>query len=384
MIILGIETSCDDTGVAIIKAPDKKGPIFEILSSVVSSQIKTHAPFGGVVPNLASREHLKNIEPCLKTALKKADKKMEEVDLIAATYGPGLIPSLLIGVPFANALAYRYKKPIIGINHIEAHIAAALATPERGISNYKFLISKQNPKPKIQNLFPAIALVVSGGHTQLVLVKKINDYKIIGETRDDAAGECFDKVAKLLGLGYPGGPAISREAEKWKSEFLISKSETSPKLKTQNLKLPRPMINHKNYDFSFSGLKTAVLYITQNKELRIKNKEFVQELCYEAQQAIIDVLIDKTLRATKEYKAKTIILAGGVAANSELRKQFESKIQNSMPTGRQAKFKIHFLVPPKNLCTDNGAMIAITGYFNRKKAKLSNYKTIKADSNLRI
>ena len=359
MLILGIETSCDDTGISVLNAtPTKVGVKFDILSNVVSSQIKTHAPFGGVVPNLAAREHLKNIEPCLKTALKEADPpaggiKMEDVDLIAVTYGPGLIPSLLIGVNFAKALAYKFKKPIIDINHIEAHIVAAL-----GGGNSKF---------------PAIALVVSGGHTQLVLVKKIGNYKIIGETRDDAAGECFDKVAKLLNLGYPGGPAISREAEKWKSQFSIS-----------NFQLPRPMINHKNYDFSFSGLKTAVLYLTQKLKIPAhsgsasggKNQNFIQELCYETQQAIIDVLINKTIRAAKEYRAKTVILAGGVAANKELREQLAiavKKIPNSL-----------FLIPDFKLCTDNGAMIAIAGYFNQKKTKPSNWKTIKADANLRV
>jgi N6-L-threonylcarbamoyladenine synthase len=365
MFILGIETSCDDTGISIIKAtPTKIGVKFDILSNVISSQIKTHAPFGGVVPNLAAREHLKNIEPCLKTALNEADTKMEQVDLIAITVGPGLIPSLLIGVHFAKALAYKYKKPIIAVNHIEAHVVATFNDKFSRVAGSRFA-------------GPAIALVVSGGHTQLVLVKKIGDYKIIGETRDDAAGECFDKVAKLLNLGYPGGPIISAMAEKFKiqnSKFKIH--------------LPRPMINHKNYDFSFSGLKTAVLYLTRNQKSKIKNKKFIQELCHETQQAIIDVLIDKTLRAAKEYKAKTIILSGGVAANTELRKQFEFKIQN-LPAGRQgSKFEIQFLVPTKNLCTDNGAMIAMAGYYNAANGiplrGIKNYNKIIADANLRL
>ena len=333
MIILGIETSCDDTGVAVIRVSNKKRPIFEILSSVVSSQIKVHQKYGGIVPNLAAREHLKNIEPCLRTALKEANTKPEQIDLIAVTIGPGLIPSLLIGVHFAKALAYKWQKPIIGINHIEAHIAASCF------------------ENKIK--FPAIALVVSGGHTQLVLVKKIGNYKIIGETRDDAAGECFDKVAKLLNLGYPGGPEISKQAEK---------------AKKSSIELPRPMINHKNYDFSFSGLKTAVLYKTK------KQKVNIPEMCKETQQAIIDVLIEKTIRAAKEYKAKTIILSGGVAANEELRKQLQIT---------SYKLQVNFLVPPKNLCTDNAAMIAITGYFNKEKAT-KKYNKVKANANLRI
>jgi N6-L-threonylcarbamoyladenine synthase len=360
MIILGIETSCDDTGISIVKAtPQKSGVKFDILSNVVSSQIKTHAPFGGVVPNLAAREHLKNIEPCLKTALKEANKKISDIDLIAVTIGPGLIPSLLIGVNFAKALAYKYKIPIVGINHIEGHIIAAF--------------SGENSKSEIRNpKFPIIALTVSGGHTQLVLIKGGHpaksgaSYKIIGETLDDAAGECFDKVAKLLNLGYPGGPVISAEAEKIRN----------PKFEIRNFKLPRPMIQHKNYDFSFSGLKTAVLYLIRDNKNKLKDKNFIQEVCYETQQAIIDVLIDKTLRAAKEYKVKTIILAGGVAANRELREQMAQEIKRQIPDAR-------FLIPDFKLCTDNGAMIAMAGYLNRKSTS-KNYNKVRADANLRI
>ena len=326
MLILGIETSCDDTGIAIIKTPNKKGGGFKILSNIVSSQIKVHAKYGGVVPNLAAREHLKNIEPCLKEGFKKAGVKPIDIDLIAVTNGPGLIPCLLIGVNFARALAYIWKKPIVGINHVEAHILA----------NYF-----ENKKID----FPAIALIVSGGHTQLVLIKDIGKYKILGETRDDAAGECFDKVAKLLKLGYPGGPAIAAQAAKYK------KQDTK-------YKLPRPMLTHKNYDFSFSGLKTAVLYLLRDiKDINIP------ALCKETQQAIIDVLIDKTMRAAKEYKVKTVILSGGVAANEELRKQMPQAIK-----------------PNLSLCTDNAAMIAVAGYYN----KPISWKKIKADANLRI
>jgi N6-L-threonylcarbamoyladenine synthase len=352
MLILGIETSCDDTGISIVKVSDRKRPVFNILSNIVSSQIKTHAPFGGVVPNLAAREHLKNIEPCLKTALNEADIKMEQIDLVAVTVGPGLIPSLLIGVHFAKALAYKYKKPIIAVNHIEAHIVAAFNDKFSRVAGSRFA-------------GPAIALVVSGGHTQLVLVKKIGDYKIIGETRDDAAGECFDKVAKLLNLGYPGGPVISIKAE----EFRIRNQKSG-------IKLPRPMINHKNFDFSFSGLKTAVLYTIKDME-----KIDIPELCAEIQQAIIDVLINKTLRAAKEYKAKTIILSGGVAANEELRKQFASQIS-------KLKTQTEFLIPSKTLCTDNGTIIAMAGYYNVANGiplrGIKNYNKIIADANLRL
>jgi len=371
MLILGIETSCDDTGVAIIETPDKKQGSFKILSNVVSSQIKVHAKYGGVVPNLAAREHLKNIEPCLKQALNDLGVAPLSIDLIAVTVGPGLIPCLLVGTNFAKALAYCLKKPIIGVNHIEGHIVAALAATNPKSPAYRQAGKILNPKS-----FPAIALVVSGGHTQLVLVKKIGNYKIIGETRDDAAGECFDKIAKLLGLGYPGGPAIAKMAIK--SEIRNPKSEKNTKYKIQNTKykieLPRPMINQKNYDFSFSGLKTAVLYTIKNNEQRTMNSEFIQEICAEAQQAIIDVLIDKTIRAAKEYKAKTIILSGGVAANKELRNQLSVKCE---------LLNVKFLTPVKNLCTDNGAMIAMAGYYNKNKAT-KNYNRIKADANLRL
>ncbi|MBU3922789.1 tRNA (adenosine(37)-N6)-threonylcarbamoyltransferase complex transferase subunit TsaD [Patescibacteria group bacterium] len=321
MIILGIETSCDDTGIAVVEA-SKRGD-FNILSNIVSSQIKIHEKYGGVVPNLAAREHVKNIEPCLKESLKQANKTIKDIDAIAVTIGPGLIPSLLIGVHFAKALAYKYKKPIIPINHIEAHILAVKAE-----NNIKL---------------PAIALIVSGGHTQLILIDK--KYKIIGETRDDAAGECFDKIAKLLNLGYPGGPEISKQAEK---------------CKTTKLELPRPMIHQKNYDFSFSGLKTAVLHKVK------ENKYKTEEIAKESQQAIIDVLIKKTIKAKEQYKAKTVILAGGVAANKELRKQFQEKT--------------NVLIPDFKLCTDNGAMIAIAAFSKKPK----NLHKIKADANLRI
>jgi N6-L-threonylcarbamoyladenine synthase len=352
MLILGIETSCDDTGVAIIQTPGKKQGFFKILSNVVSSQIKVHAKYGGVVPNLAAREHLKNIEPCLKTALKEAKVKPKDVDLIAVTIGPGLIPSLLIGVHFGKALAYVWNKPIVGVNHLEGHIIAALSSNSIQYSG---------------NIFPAIALLVSGGHAQLILVKKIGDYKILGETRDDAAGECFDKIAKLLNLGYPGGPEIAGQAAKYKLRNTRYK-----------LRLPRPMIDHKNYDFSFSGLKTAVLYKVKDPSSRRASmkKINVPEMCAEVQQAIIDVLIEKTVRAAKEYKSKTIILSGGVAANEELCKQLKSKIQNLSSC-------VQFFVPPKNLCTDNATMIAMAAYFNQKQAT-KNYNRIKANANLRI
>jgi N6-L-threonylcarbamoyladenine synthase len=344
MIILGIETSCDDTGAAIIKCNQQKG--CRILSNVVSSQIKIHAPYGGVVPNLAARAHLKNIEPVLKTVLKEVDDP--EIDLIAVTHGPGLIPSLLVGVNFTKALAYASKKPIIGINHIEGHIYA----------NWLSAVGKiPTPKPK----FPVLCLIVSGGHTQLVLMKAHGDYKLLGETRDDAAGEAFDKVAKLLNLGYPGGPIISQKAK-----------NGNPRI----FPLPRPMINSQNYDFSFSGLKTAVLYLIKNKTIK-RNSNFINNLAASFQQAVIDVLIKKTIKAAKEYQVKTVALSGGVAANQELRRQMEKAVQKELS-------KVKFQIPDVNLCTDNAAMIATAAFYKKRPSPKESWSKIQANANLRL
>ena len=357
MKILAIDTSCDDTSIAIL---DIKRKEIRILSNIISSQIKVHQKYGGVYPTLAKREHQKNLAPTLKQALKKA--KLfginSKTDKIAVTVGPGLEPCLWIGVNFAKSLAHCWNLPIIPVNHIEGHLLANLL-PQIS-SNFQFSIFN------FQKFLPAIGLVVSGGHTQLILIKKINDYKIIGETRDDAAGECFDKTARTLGLPYPGGPAIAAEAAKL--------SMINDKL---SINLPRPMINSKNYDFSFSGLKTAVLYDFKKRPEKIRSsKKYVQVMAREIQQSIIDVLIKKTIKSVQEYKVKTIILGGGVAANEELRKQFQLKIKN-------LKLEINFLVPSKILCTDNAAMIGIAGYFNQKKAT-KDFKKIKVKANLRL
>ena len=308
MKILAIETSCDDTCVSILKTENRK---FKILSNIVSSQVKLHAKYGGVYPFLAKREHQKNLPIVFEKALKGAKLLSEKIDLIAVTVGPGLEPCLWVGVNFAVDLAKKLKLPIVPVNHIEAHILANFLNYETGA----------------RELFPAICLVVSGGHTQLILMNDIGKYHILGETRDDAAGECFDKTARILGLGYPGGPAIAEEAAKYK--ILNAKYK---------IQLPRPMIYQKNYDFSFSGLKTAVLYLVKQLTENGKNltlryiprraKLTIQqkrEISAEIQQAVIDVLIRKTLKAAKDYKAKTIILGGGVAANQELTKTIQAK-----------------------------------------------------------
>ena len=341
MIILAIETSCDDTGVAVVEA-DSKGCL--ILSNIVSSQIKVHAPYGGVVPNLAARAHLKNIKPCFERALKEA--KNPKIDLIAVTVGPGLIPSLLVGVNFAKALAYAQKIPITGVNHIEGHIYA------------NWLLSIQNSK------FPILCLVVSGGHTQLILMEGYGKYKLLGETRDDAAGEAFDKTAKLLGLGYPGGPILAQKAKKGNPRAF---------------NLPRPMIRANNFDFSFSGLKTAVLYLVRG--LRDSPQSLgtvpISDICASFQQAAIDVLVSKTIRAAKKYKTKTIMLSGGVAANQELRKQLKNEIEKNLPNA-------NFHVPPIEFCCDNAAMIAAVAAFGGCPRCGGSPQKIQANANLKL
>ncbi len=358
LTILAIETSCDDTGISIIRCkPEskKRKAVFEILSNIVSSQVKIHAQYGGVYPLLAKREHQKNLPTVLKKALRQAKLSLKEIDLIAVTVGPGLEPCLWQGINFAKELANKLNLPIVPINHIEAHILA------NWLDNKQLIMNSEQ-------IFPAIALIVSGGHTQLILMKNLGKYKILGETRDDAAGECFDKTARTLGLGYPGGPAIEAKSSK------ADKDQPS-------ISLPRPMIYHKNYDFSFSGLKTAVLYLVKknfykNNQLTINDQELAI-ISHEIQQAIIDVLIFKTIKAAKEYKAKSIILGGGVIANKELRKQFQSAISKQ-------QLVIKFLVPPKKFCTDNAAMVAIAGYYNWFKNKKRKNSTIEANANLRL
>ena len=359
MKILGIETSCDDTCISVIK--DNK-----ILSNLISSQEKIHAQYGGVFPSLAKREHQLNIVPLLIKGLKQSkslikgipdNKKIKKVEKIlernpelfnnlkpflenykikgisriAITVGPGLEPCLWVGVNLAKALSFYYNIPIVKVNHIEGHIISSLITN----------------KAK----YPAIALIVSGGNTQLILIKELCRYKIIGETRDDAAGECFDKTARILGLKYPGGPEIARYAKRFnKGKY--------------NIKLPRPMINENNFDFSFSGLKTAVLYNTKNK-----SEDFKIEMAHEIQNAIIDVLFKKTKKAYQKYNAQSLLLGGGVSANKELRKRFKKEFKNNC------------LFPESKFSMDNAAMIAFAGKYCKKEIK---WNQLKVNSNLNI
>ena len=306
------------------------------------------------------------LEKKLTPFLKKYEKP--DIDLIAITNGPGLEPCLWVGVNFAKALSYFWDIPIVPVNHIESHI----------LVNYLDLPAQAGNK----NIkLPAIALVVSGGHTQIILMKKIGEYEVLGETRDDAAGECFDKAAKILGLGYPGGPIIAKLADR-DPISIINRDRVS-------IQLPRPMINSKDYDFSFSGLKTAIFYVWKKIKLTSNfsdrsTRELIQiQMAKEIQQAIIDVLLKKTLKAAKDYKAKSIILGGGVSANQELRKQFAWYCESQ-------RSNLNLIFPELNLSTDNGLMTAITGFYHRRQkitpsASLGRFlRKIEADGNLRI
>lgn len=316
MKILGIESTCDETGVAIVEDGTK------IIANVVSSSADLHQEFGGVVPEVAAREQLRLILPVLQKV--GGRKIIKNVDAIAVAHGPGLVGSLLIGVEVAKTLATVWGKPLIGVNHLIGHI-------------YSCWLQEDSNAPT----FPLIALVVSGGHTDLVLIGGHEKYKWLGGTRDDAAGECFDKVARILGLNYPGGPEIERIAKSFDSKIISHK-------------FTRPMINENNFDFSFSGLKTQVAHRVGEQKLT-KNK--ISEIAYEFQDAIVDVLVSKTLRACEKFSVKSVIVCGGVSANIKLINRFNAKL-------RKRAFK--FFYPKKNLAIDNGAMIAAAAFFNKR------------------
>ncbi|MFA5133512.1 MAG: tRNA (adenosine(37)-N6)-threonylcarbamoyltransferase complex transferase subunit TsaD [Patescibacteria group bacterium] len=341
MKILGIETSCDETAASVLEVKNGKA---KILSNIISSQIKIHSKYGGVVPEVAARKHAEIVFKIVEKSLGK--NKISDIDLIAATYGPGLVTSLRVGVLAGQAIANLSKIPFIGVNHVEAHLLSPFLT---------------NEKIKL----PALGLVVSGGHTELILMKNFGKYKLLGSTRDDAVGEAFDKTAKILGLGYPGGPAISREAEK----------VTSYKLRITNLKLPRPMISSEDFDFSFSGLKTAVLYLTKKMDAKTL-KKMTPAIAAGFQQAAIDVLISKALRAAKKYKVKSIIVGGGVSANRELRKQLGEAIKKELPAD--------YYMPALEHTGDNASMIAYAGYHKYLRTKKNEVFKIIAEPNLQL
>ena len=308
MLILAIESSCDETAAAVVR--DGR----EILSSIISSQIELHKPFGGVVPEIASREHLDKIEPIVSEALKTAEVTLDQIDAVAVTQGPGLIGSLLVGVCYAKAVAFGRDLPIVGINHIEGHF---------------YSVVFENPPIE----FPALALIVSGGHTNLFYVPEEGKYKVVSRTRDDAAGEAFDKVAKMIGLGYPGGPEIEKLALEGNAKAV---------------RFTRPKISDGRPDFSFSGLKTAVL-----KHLKTNGNTSSADLAASFQHAVVSQLIDRTGKVAKELRPKTLIVAGGVACNLALRGSAEN-------LARELSIPVYF--PSKHLSTDNAAMIAAAAY----------------------
>jgi N6-L-threonylcarbamoyladenine synthase len=339
MIILGIESSCDETAAAIVKINEKTGKS-QTLSNIISSQIAIHQKYGGVIPEVAAREHVLNMLPVVHEALETAKVSPKRIDAIAVTKGPGLVTSLITGTETARTLAYAWSKPLIGVNHIAGHIYS------------DFLEIKQKV------VFPLVVLTVSGGHTNLVLMKSHNNFKIIGETRDDAAGEAYDKGAKMLELGYPGGPIISKYAR----EFAASGEKN-------NITLPRPMIGN-GLDFSFSGLKTALLYQIQ-KDKNWKNR--IPEYCFAYQEAIIDILTRKMISAAKKYQAKTVMLSGGVSANSELREYLQLNVAKEL--------KIPLIIPKISYTTDNAAMIALAGYYALSEKPKSSWQKLKVDVN---
>lgn len=336
MIILGIETSCDETSAAIIKA-DKNDNKVKLLSNVVVTSLSLHAKTGGIIPEVAAREQIKYIIPVIKESLKVLKNPEKEIDAIAVTVGPGLIGSLLVGVETARTISYVWKKPLIEVNHLFGHI-------------YANFIREDSKLTKGDVTFPAIALIVSGGHTDLILINNHKDFKWLGGTRDDACGEAFDKTGRLLNLPYPGGPYIEKMAMGVNKDIY---------------NFPRPMLNSNDFDFSFSGLKTAVLREVEKIGKNNLNENITKNISYSLQEAIFEILIKKTIKACKQYKAKSILLGGGVAANQTLKKAFEFKIENS-------KLKIPLFIPEKQLCTDNAAMIATVGFFNYKETNWQN------------
>ena len=326
ILVLGIESSCDETSVAVVKNGR------EVLSNVINSQIKIHEEYGGVVPEIASRCHTEVINQVMKQALKEANVTLDDIDVIATTYGPGLVGALLVGVSYAKGLSFASNKPLVGVNHIEGHIAG----------NY---ITHKELEPKF------LALIISGGHTHLVLVNDYNNYEILGKTRDDAIGEAFDKVARVVGLGYPGGPKVDKLAKEGKASIEL------------------PITHFDNLDFSFSGIKTAII------NLHHKNPDINKaDLCASFENAATQMLLNNVKKAIKQYNIDKIALAGGVSANSYIRTEFDK-------FAKRENIKLYY--PEPILCTDNAAMIASVGYYNYIAGKRADL-TLNAKPNLKI
>lgn len=411
MKILAIETSCDETAIALVDVSENRGKTkFKILANEISSQVAIHAQFGGVFPAMAKREHGNNILKILEKVLEdsnllknnpknfRIDKKSEnkiikileresglsekfidfanrvkkpKIDAITVTTGPGLEPALWVGISFAKALSYFWGTPFVPANHMEGHIFSVFPTDQKS-----FVIDSN------KKIFPAISLLISGGHTEIVLMKDFMKYKKVGKTRDDASGEAFDKVARMLDLPYPGGPEISKLAAKERGLYSFSEC----------LSLPRPMINSKDYDFSFSGLKTAVLYMVRDLKEKYSEKEleklfgpdsnWKQKIACEFENSVVEVLVSKTTKALKKYKAKTLIVGGGVSANKYLQETMYGAIKK-INKKQKEKIKVHF--PPRKLTGDNALMIAIAGYYQFKNKKIAkNLSRVKANGNLSL
>ncbi|MDR1521434.1 MAG: tRNA (adenosine(37)-N6)-threonylcarbamoyltransferase complex transferase subunit TsaD [Streptococcaceae bacterium] len=331
-LILAIETSCDESSVAVVEDETK------ILSNVIISQIKSHQRFGGIVPEVASRHHIEQITICIKEAIDKADVIPEDLSAVAITYGPGLVGALLIGLSAAKAFAWAHNLPLIPVNHLSGHIYAA-----KLVSTLKF---------------PLLALVVSGGHTELVYMKEDGKYQIIGQTRDDAVGEAYDKIGRALGLAYPCGKEIDEMAHKGKDVFSF----------------PRAMLKEENFDFSFSGLKSAFVNTLHNAKQKKEVLDFF-DLATSFQTAVIEVLVGKTMRAVKTMNVKMLVVAGGVAANKGLREALSESV------GYNPLVKL--VVPPLNLCGDNAAMIGIAGFVEASKGHFAKWD-LNADSSLSL
>jgi N6-L-threonylcarbamoyladenine synthase len=313
MLLVGIETSCDETSVALVQDG-------RILAGLVSSQVKLHSEYGGVVPELATREHLRNLLPTARAAFMKAAVQISDVDAVAATQGPGLPPALLIGFQAGHALAYALEKPFIGIHHHEAHLYSPWIT---------------DGQTDFESFEPNISLIVSGGHTLLVHVREELQHRVLGGTVDDAAGECFDKTAKLLGLSYPGGPEMDRLA-----------AAGNPRA----FEFPRPMLREENDSFSFSGLKTAVRYLIRDRPDIVRSEQGIRDLCASVQAAIVEVLVQKTVRAARRLKVNCITASGGVTCNRALRSQLAEACE---------EHRIRLRLTEGSLCTDNAVMVAI-------------------------
>ena len=414
MKILAIETSCDETAIAILDcAGDEKSAQFTILGNALLSQVEIHKEYGGVFPALAKREHAKNLVPILEAALEEAELLHEDtqaipeetrdkiatilsrelglseqffefvseceppdIDAIAVTAGPGLEPALWVGINFAKALALVWDKPLVAVNHMEGHILAALTQPEAPSTKHEISNKSQTENLEIKNIqFPILALLISGGHTELVLMKEWLKYELIGQTLDDAVGEAFDKVARMLALPYPGGPEISMLAEQSRAlrRRLGTVSEGAEEEHGFAIKLPRPMIDSGTCDFSFAGLKTAVLYLLK-KHPEVTEYE-KQHIAHEFENAVTEVLWKKTAQALKETGAQTLVIGGGVSANTHIRRVFQEKMASEFPDS-------DLKIPVSSLSTDNAIMITLAGFYRASRKEFST--DVKANGNLSL